>query len=169
MELIEGRVWCVGDNVDTDQIIAGKYLTIIDPNVLKTHMLEALVPEFPKEARAGDILVAGDNFGCGSSREHAPAAFKAAGLGAVVANSFARIFFRNAINVGLPAIEVPGVRALFEQGQTARLSLREGSVQNVTAGTSLPFHPLPSHLMEILEAGGLVEKVRRELERSTTA
>lgn len=168
MRAIEGRVWCVDNNVDTDQIIAGKYLTIIDPDILKTHMLESLLPDFPQMAKPGDILIAGDNFGCGSSREHAPAAFKAAGLGAVVANSFARIFFRNAINVGLPALEIPGVRTAFERGQVARIALTEGTIQNMTTGKSLPFPPLPSHILEILEAGGLVEKVRRELAAQST-
>ncbi len=163
-DVIEGRVWTLGPNVDTDQIISGKYLTIIDPKELQKHVFEIALPEFAANARPGDVLVAGVNFGCGSSREHAPAAMKAIGVGAVVADSFARIFFRNAINLGLPVIEVPGVRAIFEKGDPARIEMGRGRVTNVRTGASVAFPPLPPHLLRILEAGGLVEHVRRELE-----
>ena len=163
-DVIEGRVWTLGTDVDTDQIIGGKYLTIIDPNELKKHVFEIALPEFAKGARAGDIVIAGINFGSGSSREHAPQALRAIGVGAVVADSFARIFFRNAINLGLPAIEAPGVRALFEQGDTARIEMRNGVVRNARTGGSVSFPPLPHHLLELLEVGGLVPKVRKELE-----
>ncbi len=162
--VIEGRVWTLGRDVDTDQIISGKYLTIIDPNELKKHVLEIALPEFARAARAGDILVADENFGSGSSREHAPQALRAIGVSAIVADSFARIFFRNSINLGLPAIEARGVRQLFETGDTARIDLRGGRITNVRSGASLSFPPLPHHLLELLEAGGLVEKVRRELQ-----
>ncbi|HTT46065.1 MAG TPA: 3-isopropylmalate dehydratase [Thermoplasmata archaeon] len=163
-DVIEGRVWTLGPDVDTDQIISGKYLTIIDPNELKKHVFEIALPEFAREARAGDILVADENFGCGSSREHAPQAMRAIGVGAVVADSFARIFFRNAINLGIPAVEVRGVRAIFEKGDTARIEMSAGRITNLRTGRSVSFPPLPHHLLELLEAGGLVEKVRRELE-----
>ena len=162
-QVIEGRVWTLGRDVDTDQIISGKYLTIIDPNELKKHVFEIALPEFAKAARPGDILVAGENFGSGSSREHAPQAMRAIGVGAVVADSFARIFFRNAINLGIPAIEARGVRAIFEAGDTARIDLPRGRITNVTRGRDLDFPPLPTHLLGLLEAGGLVEKVRAEL------
>ncbi len=170
-DLIEGRVWTLGDDVDTDQIISGKYLTVIDPNELKKHVFEIALPEFAANAQAGDIVIAGVNLGCGSSREHAPQALKAIGVGAVVADSFARIFFRNAINVGIPTIEAPGVRALFEAGDGARIEMGAGRVTNVRTGASVGFPPLPSHLLELLEAGGLVEKVKRELQagRADTA
>ncbi len=169
-DVIEGRVWTLGVDVDTDQIISGKYLTIIDPNELKKHVFEIALPEFAAHARAGDILIAGENFGCGSSREHAPQAMRAIGVGAVVADSFARIFFRNAINLGIPTIEARGVRAMFETGDTARLEMRAGCITNVLTGQSVAFPPLPHHLLDLLEAGGLVEKVRRELEaRGRTA
>ena len=163
-DVIEGRVWTLGPDVDTDQIISGKYLTIIDPNELKKHVFEIALPEFAREARAGDILVADENFGCGSSREHAPQAMRAIGVGAVVADSFARIFFRNAINLGIPAVEVRGVRAIFEKGDTARIEMSAGRITNLRTSRSVSFPPLPHHLLELLEAGGLVEKVRRELE-----
>jgi len=163
-DVIEGRVWTLGADVDTDGIISGKYLTVIDPEELKKHVFEIALPEFAAEARRGDILVADENFGCGSSREHAPAAMKAIGVGAIVADSFARIFYRNAINLGLPTIEVRGVRAIFEKGDTARIEMRAGRVTNVRTGASVSFPPLPPHLLRILEAGGLVEHVRRELE-----
>ena len=163
-DVIEGRVWTLGRDVDTDQIISGKYLTIIDPNELKKHVFEIALPEFARDARSGDILIADENFGCGSSREHAPQAMRAIGVGAVVADSFARIFFRNAINLGIPAIEAPGVRALFSSGDTIRIDLPNGSVTNVTRGRSIAFPPLPAHLLSLLEAGGLVETVRRKLE-----
>jgi 3-isopropylmalate/(R)-2-methylmalate dehydratase small subunit len=161
--IIEGKVWTLGGDVDTDQIISGKYLTVIDPNELKKHVFEIALPEFAAGARAGDLLVAGENFGCGSSREHAPQAMRAIGVGAVVADSFARIFFRNAINLGIPAIEAPGVRAVFSMGDVGRVDLGLGRVTNVTTRASVAFPPLPHHLLDLLEAGGLVEKVRREL------
>ena len=163
-EVIEGRVWTLGRDVDTDQIISGKYLTIIDPEELKKHVFEIALPEFAKGAKAGDIIVADENFGSGSSREHAPQAMRAIGVGAVVADSFARIFFRNAINLGIPAIEARGVRAIFEMGDPARIEMRAGRVTNVRTGRSVKFPPLPPHLLELLDAGGLVEKVRRDLE-----
>ncbi len=162
-DVIEGRVWTLGSNVDTDGIISGKYLTIIDPEELKKHVFEIALPEFAKGARPGDILVAGENFGSGSSREHAPQAMRAIGVGAVVADSFARIFFRNAINLGLPTVEARGVRAIFEAGDTARIEMRAGRIANLRTGASVAFPPLPPHLLGLLDAGGLVEKVRREL------
>ena len=168
-DVIEGRVWTLGPDVDTDQIISGKYLTIIDPNELKKHVFEIALPEFAKEARAGDILIADENFGCGSSREHAPQAMRAIGVGAVVADSFARIFFRNAINLGIPTVEARGVRAIFEKGDMARIEMTRGRVTNLRTGASVSFPPLPHHLLALLEVGGLVEKVRRELAARATA
>jgi len=162
-DVIEGRVWTLGKDVDTDGIIGGKYLTIIDPQQLKLHVFEIALPEFAANARPGDIIIADENFGCGSSREHAPAAMKAAGVGAVVADSFARIFFRNSINLGIPTVEARGVRAIFEKGDTARLEMRAGRITNVRTGASVTFPPLPPHLLGLLDAGGLVEKVRAEL------
>jgi 3-isopropylmalate/(R)-2-methylmalate dehydratase small subunit len=163
LERIEGRVWTLDNDVDTDQIISGKYLTVIDPQELKKHVFEIALPEFAGAAKAGDIVVAGENFGCGSSREHAPQALRAIGVGAILADSFARIFYRNAINLGVPTIEVRGVRALFQAGDTARIEMRAGTIANERTGASVHFPPIPQHLLELLEVGGLVEKVRREL------
>ena len=168
-DVIEGRVWTLGADVDTDQIISGKYLTIIDPNELKKHVFEIALPEFASKAMPGDIIVADENFGSGSSREHAPQAMRAIGVGAVVADSFARIFFRNAINLGIPTVEARGVRALFETGDRARIEMGAGRVTNLRTGRAVSFPPLPSHLLELLEAGGLVEKVRHELDRRKAA
>ncbi|HEV2428405.1 MAG TPA: 3-isopropylmalate dehydratase [Thermoplasmata archaeon] len=161
--VLEGRVWVLGKDVDTDQIISGKYLTIIDPEELKKHVFEIALPEFAAAAKPGDIVVSDENFGCGSSREHAPAALKAIGVQAILADSFARIMFRNAINLGLPAIEARGVRELFSKGEIARIELAKGTITNVSTGRSMRFPPLPSHLLELLEAGGLVETVRKRL------
>lgn len=163
-DVIVGRVWTLGHDIDTDQIISGKYLTIIDPNELKKHVFEIALPEFAKEARPGDIIVADINFGSGSSREHAPQAMRAIGVSAILADSFARIFFRNAINLGLPAIEAKGVRALFETGDTARIEMGAGRITNERTGRSIHFPPLPPNLIDLLEVGGLVEKVKRELQ-----
>ena len=162
-DVITGRVWVLGDDVDTDGIIGGKYLTVLDPNELKKHVFEIALPEFAANARPGDIVVAGPNLGSGSSREAAPAALRAAGVGAVVADSFARIFFRNCINLGVTAIEAKGARALFEKGDIARIEVRTGLIRNERTGKTVTFPPLPPHLLELLEVGGLVEKVRREL------
>jgi 3-isopropylmalate/(R)-2-methylmalate dehydratase small subunit len=162
-DVIQGRVWVLGDDVDTDGIIGGKYLTVLDPNELKKHVFEIALPEFAANARPGDIIVAGENLGSGSSREAAPAALRAAGVGAVVADSFARIFFRNCINLGVTAIEAKGARGLFEKGDRARIEVRAGRLLNERTGRSVTFPPLPPHLLELLEVGGLVEKVRREL------
>lgn len=167
-DVIEGRVWTLPDDVDTDQIISGKYLTVIDPNELKKHVFEIALPQFAANARPGDIVVAGVNMGCGSSREHAPQALKAIGVGAVVADSFARIYFRNSINVGIPTVEAPGVRKIFQDGDPARIEMRAGRVQNARTGASVTFPPLPAHLLELLEAGGLVEKVKREIQAGAT-
>jgi 3-isopropylmalate/(R)-2-methylmalate dehydratase small subunit len=162
-DIIRGRVWTLGRDVDTDGIISGKYLTVIDPNELKKHVFEIALPEFAAGAKAGDIIVADENFGSGSSREHAPQALRAIGVGAIVADSFARIFFRNSINLGIPTVEARGVRAIFEKGDVARIEMTAGRITNERTGKTVTFPPLPHHLLDLLEAGGLVEKVRREL------
>ncbi len=162
-DVIEGRVWTLGRDVDTDGIISGKYLTIIDPEELKKHVFEIALPEFAEAARPGDIIVADENFGSGSSREHAPQAMKAIGVGAVVADSFARIFFRNAINLGLPTVEARGVRAIFEKGDTARIEMRAGRVSEPSHGRLGIVPSVAPPPAQPARSGGLVEKVRTEL------
>jgi 3-isopropylmalate/(R)-2-methylmalate dehydratase small subunit len=166
---LRGKVLKYGDNVDTDVILPGKYLIFIDPEELAKHAMEGLDPGFPEKARDGCILVAGRNFGCGSSREQAPVALKHAGVRAVVAESFARIFYRNAFNVGLPAIALQGASSLFNEGDLAEVDLEAGLVRNLTTQRQAAFKPLPSMLLDILASGGLVEYMRRRLSSSAGA
>jgi len=155
--LISGKVWKFGDNIDTDVIIPGKYLRTTDMNVFASHVMEGIDPEFSQKVKKGDIIVAGKNFGCGSSREQAPLALKHAGIACVVAESFARIFFRNAINVGLPIIEA---KIECEEGDIIEIDLEKGEVKNKNityTGTKLP-----GFLREILSDGGLVEHRKKK-------
>ena len=156
-----GRAWRYGDNVDTDVIIPARYLTTSDESVLASHALEDLDPTFASEVQRGDVVVAGENFGCGSSREHAATCLKAAGVSAVVAASFARIFFRNAINTGLPIIVSPEAVAATEHGDELVVDLSSTSVRNLTKGKEYPGEPLPEFVMDIVRAGGLVGWVRK--------
>lgn len=159
-----GRAWALPDSVDTDMITPGKYLTIIDPEGLAEHILEGWREDFPQLVKKGDILVAGDNMGCGSSREHAPLSMLGAGIPVVIARSFARIFYRNSINVGLPVMECPDLPADFvSDGDTVEVDLEAGVVRNATKGTEAKGIPLSAKAIEILEAGGLVNIVRRKL------
>ena len=159
-----GRAWALPDSVDTDMITPGKYLTIIDPKGLSEHILEGWRADFPKQVKAGDILVAGDNLGCGSSREHAPLSMLGAGIPVVIARSFARIFYRNAINVGLPVMECPEMpRDFVKDGDTIEVDLQAGVVRNPTRGTSTKGIALSDKAIEILDAGGLVNIVRKKL------
>lgn len=159
--ILQGRVWKLGDNVDTDQLLPGRYLNLTDPAELATHCLEDVLPHFRAEVRAGDILVAGENLGCGSSREHAPIALKAAGVSCLVARSFARIFFRNCINLGLPALVLPEAVEALQNGDLVRLDLEAGLLENLTRPYRCPLPSLPEFLQEILAAGGLVPYVRQ--------
>ncbi len=159
---LRGRVWKFGEDVSTDHIIAGRYLTSTDPKVLGEHAMENVDPQFVKRVRPGDIVVAAANFGCGSSREQAPIALKAAGISCVVADTFARIFFRNAINIGVPVVECPGLHDRVKDGDTITVDLAAGHVVLPT-GETAPFHPLPPNILEILNAGGLVPKLRADL------
>ncbi len=159
----EGLGHVYGDNVDTDVIIPARYLTVSEPGELAKFCLEDLDPGFVGRVKAGDLIVAGKNFGSGSSREHAPLAIKGSGVSCVVAASFARIFFRNAINVGLPIVECPGVADGAETGDTFRVDLESGEVENVTRGTRLEATPLPEFMQDILRSGGLMPWVKRQL------
>jgi len=158
----KGRVWTFGDDISTDHIIAGKYLGTTDPKVFADHAFEAVDPTWAKKVQAGDLIVAGANFGCGSSREQAPVALKVLGISAILANSFARIFFRNAINLGFPVIECVGLRDRVNGGDVIELDVAAGEVR-LSSGEVLQFTPLPPNVLEILEAGGLVPKLRRDL------
>lgn len=159
---LSGRVWKFGDDISTDHIIAGRYLTSTDPTVLGAHAMENVDPAFVKKVQAGDVLVAATNFGCGSSREQAPIALKAAGISCVVANTFARIFYRNAINIGFPVVECPGLHEKVQEGDTITVDLAAGHIV-LPSGEKVAFHPLPPNILEILNAGGLVPKLRSEL------
>lgn len=159
MTTLQGRAHVYGDNIDTDRIIPGKYTKTLDLSDLAAHVLEDLDPEFSSGVRAGDILVAGANFGCGSSREQAPLALKAAGISAVVASSFARIFYRNAINIGLPVVEVSAHQ--IEPGHRVEVDLLTGQVRDLTDGQEYAATKMPDVMIAILQAGGLVNYLRR--------
>jgi 3-isopropylmalate dehydratase small subunit len=159
MPTIRGRVWKFGDDVDTDVIIPAKYLRSVDQSIWPKHVLEGLDPSFSSKVRQGDIIVGGKNFGCGSSREQAALAIKWAGVSAVVAESFARIFFRNAINNGLPLVECRGISKAVGEGEIIEVNLDSGKVK-IKAAT-LESLPLPPFLQEILRSGGLVEYYRK--------
>ncbi|WP_048144251.1 3-isopropylmalate dehydratase small subunit [Methanothrix harundinacea] len=155
-----GRAWKFKDDVDTDAIIPGRYLVINDPEGLARYVFEGVRPEFAGGAEPGDFVVAGRNFGCGSSREHAPLGLKGAGVKAVVARSFARIFFRNAINIGLPLFISPDVERIRD-GDEIEIDADAGVIFNRSRGENYPTTPLPPFLQEIVEAGGLVEYTKR--------
>jgi 3-isopropylmalate/(R)-2-methylmalate dehydratase small subunit len=162
---VSGTVVKFGDNVDTDVILPGKYLVLIDPKELAKHALEGLDPTFPEKANKGVIVIAGRNFGCGSSREQAPLALKYAGVRCVLAESFARIFFRNAINIGLPVVECKGISATVENGDELDVDFEAGKVQNLSRGQSLQVAKLPPFILEILSDGGLIENLRKRLNK----
>jgi 3-isopropylmalate/(R)-2-methylmalate dehydratase small subunit len=162
---IRGTAVKFGNNVDTDVILPGKYLVLVDPYELAKHALEGLDPAFPEKAKKGIILVGGKNFGCGSSREQAPLALKYAGVKCVLAESFARIFFRNAINIGLPAIECQGISSSVETGDELIVDFEAGKIENISRGKSFQVDKLPPFILEILMDGGLIENLRRRLNR----
>lgn len=155
-----GKAWRYGDNVDTDVIIPARYLTTSDPEELARHAMEDLDAEFASQVRPGDVVVAGANFGCGSSREHAALALKGAGVEAVVAASFARIFFRNAINMGLAVATSPDAVASIDPEDVVEVDIEAARVTNVTKGLSFDTEPLPEFVLEIVRAGGLIPWVR---------
>ena len=157
-----GRAWKFKDDIDTDAIIPGRYLVINDPEGLAEHVFEGVRPEFAGEVLAGDFVVAGTNFDCGSSREHAPLGLKGAGVKAVVAKSFARIFFRNAINIGLPLFVSSDVERIRD-GDSIDIDVDEGVIYNRSRGESYRTTPLPPFLQEIVEAGGLVSYTKRKV------
>ena len=160
MSQINGKVWRFGDNIDTDLIIAARYLNTSDPKELAKHVMEDADPEFVKKVRSGDIIVAGENFGCGSSREHAPIALKAAGVSAVVAKSFARIFYRNAFNTGLAIFEL-GETDEIKEGDNISISMQSGEIKN--GAKVYHFTPIPPFMQELLACGGLMNYAKKEI------
>ena len=158
---VNGKAWVFGDNIDTDVIIPARYLVTSDPAALALHCMEGATPNFIEKITSGDIIVAGENFGCGSSREHAPVCIKAAGISCVLADSFARIFFRNAVNIGLPVFEIKGIGAACSDGEEIEIDPEARQVRNISSGKSFEFMPYPPFLQDIIDAGGLVEWVKK--------
>lgn len=156
--ILKGTAIKYGDNVDTDVIIPARYLNTSDPKELAAHCMEDIDKDFAKKIKPGDIIVADNNFGCGSSREHAPIAIKYSGISCVVAKSFARIFYRNAINTGLPIIETD---AVIENGDELEIDLSEGKITNLTKGVTDTFPPFPDFLQGIIDAGGLLNAMKK--------
>ena len=159
MKNAKGRVFKYGDNIDTDVIIPARYLNSSDPAELATHCMEDIDKEFIKKVQKGDIIVAEKNFGCGSSREHAPIAIKAAGVSCVIAETFARIFYRNAINIGLPIIECPKAAAEIEEGDEVEVNFDTGVITDLTKGTTYQGQAFPPFMQKIIDAEGLVNYI----------
>ena len=153
MDFIKGRAWKFKDNIDTDIIIPGRYLRTFDLQIFASHVLEGERPDFTKNVKKGDIILAGENFGCGSSREQAPVAIKSAGVSAVIAKSFARIFYRNAINIGLPVVQAD-IKA--DEHDILIVDLKKGIIINENSGVTFKFEPFKEFLLDILQDGGLV-------------
>lgn len=152
---IKGKAFVFGKNIDTDQIYPGRYLELFEPTDVAKHAMEGANPEFSKQVQAGDVIVAGTNFGCGSSREHAAITIKHSGVSVVVAESFARIFYRNCINLGVPLLVCPGIGVKVAEGDNVEVDLTTGEVKNLTQGITLQGEALSAHAMAIIEAGGV--------------
>ena len=163
MPSLRGRVHKFGANIDTDVIIPARYLNMYTPEELAPHCLEGVDPEFARRVQPGDIILADTNFGCGSSREHAPLAIRGAGVSCVVAKSFARIFYRNAINLGLPILECPEAVDGSDPGDELAVDLESGTIRNLTKEARFQAKPYPEFMLGLLAAGGLVEYTKRRL------
>lgn len=161
--ILEGYAWRYGRDVDTDVIIPARYLTATGAEELGAHCLEDLDPDFARRVQPGDMIVAEENFGSGSSREHAPLAIKGCGVSCVIASSFARIFYRNAVNIGLPILECPEAVEDIKTGDRLRVDLNAGTIENLTTGNKFQSQPFPDFMREIISLGGLVEYVRNRL------
>ena len=161
---MQGKVWKFGDNIDTDLIIAARYLNTSDANELAKHVMEDEDPQFVEKMSVGDMIVAGENFGCGSSREHAPIALKAAGISAIIAPTFARIFYRNAFNMGLPIFELKEANEI-DEGDVIKVDMDAGEVINITQSKRYKFTPIPDFMQELVDAGGLIEYAKNEIAR----
>jgi 3-isopropylmalate dehydratase small subunit len=160
---LKGKVFKYGSHVDTDAIIPARHLNLLEPADLARHCMEDLDAGFTGKVKNGDIMVADDNFGCGSSREHAPLAIKASGISCVIAKSFARIFFRNAINIGLPLLECREAAENIKAGDTVEVDLASGTITNLSSGKSFTSKAYPEFMMQIVQAGGLVEYTQKNL------
>ena len=164
----KGRVWKYGDNIDTDVIIPARYLVTTDPKTLAAHCMEDIDQAFTKGVQPGDIIVGGRNFGCGSSREHAPISIKGAGVSCIIAESFARIFFRNAINIGLPILESPETTRDAQKGDVLSVDLVAGTITNQRTGKTYQASPYPPVVLGIINAGGLISYARNILDIQIT-
>ena len=158
---MKGTAWKFGNDIDTDIIVPGRYLIYTDEERLSQHCMEGLDADFNNKCKKGDFIVAGTNFGCGSSREHAPIALKGVGVSAVIAESFARIFYRNATNVGVPLLEAPGITEIIEDGDEIEVDMDEGTII-ASNGEKITFKKLPPFMLEILNQGGLIEYLKNK-------
>lgn len=165
MSQLTGKVWRFGNDVDTDLIIPARYLNTSDPQELAQHCMEDADPTFTSKIKPGEIIVAGKNFGCGSSREHAPISIKVAGISCVIAASFARIFYRNAINIGLPILESPEASAAIAEGHQVQVDLKTGAILDCTTGESFQAAAFPPFMQDLIQAGGLIEYVKTRLSK----
>ncbi len=163
----KGRAWKFGDDVNTDEIIPARYLNTSDPKELASHCMEAVDKEFAARVKKGDVIIAGKNFGCGSSREHAPIAIKAAGVSCVIAESFARIFYRNSFNIGLPILECPEANKFISAGDRVELDTIEGIIKNVSSNETYQAAPIPPFMVELVKEGGLIAYVKKKLKAGT--
>ena len=161
---VYGFAHTYGDNVDTDVIIPARYLNSSDPAILAAHCMEDIDRAFTARCKPGDIVVGGKNFGCGSSREHAPIALKAAGVSCVIASDFARIFYRNAINIGLPILECPAAVSCISEGDELTVDFASGLIENRTTGKTFEARPFPPFIQKIIADGGLLRSIRKELQ-----
>ena len=159
---VEGKVWRYGDNIDTDVIIPARYLNSFDPAELASHCMVDIDESFAENVKAGDLMVGGRNFGCGSSREHAPIAIKAAGVPVIIAANFARIFYRNGINIGLPLLEIGDDVEKIKADDTLRVDAAAGRIENLTTGDVFQAHPLPGFVQDIARAGGLINYIKEK-------
>lgn len=161
-KIIKGKVFVFGANIDTDQIYPGRFLDITDPEDVGKHAMEGADPDFRQEFKPGDIIVASTNFGCGSSREHAAVTLKAVGVGVILADSFGRIFYRNAINLGIPLVVCPGIVNLTKKGDILTVDITTGKVINETIGVTLEAQPLAGYAMNILQNGGIKSLIKSQ-------
>jgi len=164
--MLRGKTWVFGRDVDTDLIIAARYLNMTAAEELADHVMEDADPEFSGKVQAGDIIVAGENFGCGSSREHAPLALKGAGISVVIAKSFARIFYRNSLNTGLPILTAPEAVDGITEGDEIEVDLKNGRITNLTSQEEFEAEALPEFMQELVAAGGLLDYLKRDMQKS---